>query len=183
MTLEEENLDLRSHDNVLDTAGEPGSASTPSDSASSRQTCRISHSKSRTRTQTKSKGKSVEDVENEVPQSLLIEDEEDGTTDLRAKQPLSLPPPVPGPSSRTTQAKWRVAQQEQRLHQEIPPVRSRQHFISHQGRFPGLIDPKKRATWMWANVENLDRFLAEVYDYYMGHGLWSILLSRVVKLL
>lgn len=36
---------------------------------------------------------------------------------------------------------------------------------------------------MWANVENLDQFLNEVYAYYIGHGIYSILLNRAVKLL
>lgn len=36
---------------------------------------------------------------------------------------------------------------------------------------------------MWANVDNLDQFLNEVYAYYTGHGVYSILLNRAVKLL
>ncbi|OAX81033.1 hypothetical protein ACJ72_04627 [Emergomyces africanus] len=37
--------------------------------------------------------------------------------------------------------------------------------------------------WRWANVENLDNFLADVYDYFLGNGIKSILLSRVLNLL
>ncbi|WVR06657.1 hypothetical protein IAU60_003689 [Kwoniella sp. DSM 27419] len=40
-----------------------------------------------------------------------------------------------------------------------------------------------RALWKWVNVEDLDRFLQEVYDYYKGKGIWCIVLARVLNLL
>jgi autophagy-related protein 9 len=43
--------------------------------------------------------------------------------------------------------------------------------------------PKDKAMWRWANVENLDNFLKEVYVYYLGNGIWCILLSRTLNLL
>lgn len=46
----------------------------------------------------------------------------------------------------------------------------------------GLIDPKERALWKWANVENLDNFLQEVYNYYLGNGFYCILLSRLLNM-
>lgn len=46
----------------------------------------------------------------------------------------------------------------------------------------GLIDPTQRALWKWANVENLDNFLLEVYNYYLGNGFYCILLSRLLNL-
>jgi autophagy-related protein 9 len=46
-----------------------------------------------------------------------------------------------------------------------------------------MADPKERALWRWANVENLDNFLKDVYDYFLGNGIWSITLSRVLNLL
>lgn len=46
----------------------------------------------------------------------------------------------------------------------------------------GILNPKERALWKWANVENLDRFLQDVYDYYLGSGYYCILLSRVFDL-
>ncbi len=46
-----------------------------------------------------------------------------------------------------------------------------------------MMDPKERALWMWANVENLDNFLQDVYDYFLGNGIWSVLLSRLLNLL
>ncbi|CUS06936.1 unnamed protein product [Tuber aestivum] len=45
----------------------------------------------------------------------------------------------------------------------------------------GLIDPKERALWKWANVENLDNFLNDVYDYFLGKGIWSIALHRLLN--
>lgn len=35
----------------------------------------------------------------------------------------------------------------------------------------------------WANVSNLDVFIRDVYDYYLGAGIWCILLERLLHLL
>lgn len=53
------------------------------------------------------------------------------------------------------------------------------------GQHPNLAfaDPKEKAMWRWANVENLDNFLAEVYAYYMDKGIWMIVLNRALGLL
>ncbi|KAK0822410.1 autophagy protein atg9, partial [Friedmanniomyces endolithicus] len=37
--------------------------------------------------------------------------------------------------------------------------------------------------WQYTNAQNLDAFLLEVYQYYTGHGTWSILLSQAISLL
>ncbi|KAK3062664.1 autophagy protein atg9, partial [Teratosphaeriaceae sp. CCFEE 6253] len=37
--------------------------------------------------------------------------------------------------------------------------------------------------WQYTNAQNLDAFLLEVYQYYVGHGMWSILLSKAIGLL
>ncbi|KAN0062741.1 autophagy protein atg9 [Thecaphora frezii] len=47
----------------------------------------------------------------------------------------------------------------------------------------GGLDPKQKALWMWANVDNLDAFLQEVYAYYLGKGVVCIALSRGLNLL
>ncbi|ORZ06573.1 autophagy protein Apg9-domain-containing protein [Lobosporangium transversale] len=39
------------------------------------------------------------------------------------------------------------------------------------------------AMWKWVNVENLDNFLTRVYDYYVGKGIYTILLERCLNLL
>ncbi|KAK9247987.1 autophagy protein Apg9-domain-containing protein [Lipomyces tetrasporus] len=81
------------------------------------------------------------------------------------------------------------------LHLNLPPPPSRigdplvnrrnqqqqEDEPTHQARF-GLNDPRERALWKWANVENLDNFLQEVYDYYLGNGIYSITLSRIINL-
>lgn len=37
--------------------------------------------------------------------------------------------------------------------------------------------------WRWANVEDLDNFLTELYNYYLDKGIWSITLARSLRLL
>lgn len=44
-------------------------------------------------------------------------------------------------------------------------------------------NPQAEATWLYTNAHNLDAFLLEVYQYFVQHGVWSILLSRVLTLL
>ncbi|GBC07958.1 hypothetical protein RclHR1_07800011 [Rhizophagus clarus] len=47
---------------------------------------------------------------------------------------------------------------------------------------PGM-DIRELTMWKWVNVENLDLFLAHVYSYYTGRGIYCILLSRFLNLL
>ena len=127
--------------------------------------------------------KEADEVDNEVPQSLLIEDE----TTLARKPPknrrIRLPHSVPGPSTHATEAKWQATQRGQQLHPERSPPSLQRKPNVFKGRPLTLLDPKEQAAWMWANVDNLDHFLHNVYEYYAGHGMWSILLNRLVKLL
>ncbi|KAJ5082850.1 Autophagy-related protein 9 [Penicillium argentinense] len=58
----------------------------------------------------------------------------------------------------------------------------RQWFNSQHPTFAN-IDPKRKAMWRWANVEDLDNFLKDVYTYFLGNGFWSILLDRTLNLL
>ncbi|KAH3680943.1 hypothetical protein WICMUC_000086 [Wickerhamomyces mucosus] len=46
----------------------------------------------------------------------------------------------------------------------------------------GILNPKERALWKWANVENLDNFLQDVYSYYLGNGYYCIILSKLFDL-
>ncbi|KAK9479261.1 autophagy protein Apg9-domain-containing protein [Lipomyces japonicus] len=79
------------------------------------------------------------------------------------------------------------------LHLPPPPSRIDESFHRRNGQHSqeqsihqqprlGLIDPRQRALWKWVNVENLDNFLQEVYNYYLGNGVYSIILSRVINL-
>ncbi|CAR28755.1 ZYRO0F11264p [Zygosaccharomyces rouxii] len=44
------------------------------------------------------------------------------------------------------------------------------------------LSPKERALWKWANVENLDIFLQDVYSYYLGSGYFCMVLLKVLNL-
>ena len=125
----------------------------------------------------------IDDLDDEVPQSLLFEDEREASHVPVAHQTYALPPPVPGPATHGTQARWQTTQEQQRLHHDIPtrlvPDRTKYRY----GHTISTMDPKQRAMWMWANVENLDNFLQDVYDYFVGNGIWCIFLSRLLNLL
>ncbi|KAG0195377.1 autophagy protein atg9, partial [Mortierella sp. GBA30] len=57
--------------------------------------------------------------------------------------------------------------------------RARRRFLYKR---PGM-DAAELAMWKWVNVENLDNFLAKVYYYYVGKGMYTILLERCLNLL
>lgn len=121
--------------------------------------------------------------DDEVPQSLLIEDHNSPISPLREQQPKPVSSPVPGPATKAARAKWQVTQEQQRLHTDTPRRRDKSGQPSHP--FSGLTvaSPREKALWRWANIEDLDNFLGDVYDYFLGNGIWSILLSRFLNLL
>lgn len=45
------------------------------------------------------------------------------------------------------------------------------------------LSPKERALWKWANVDNLDLFLQDAYNYYLGNGFHCIILQKVLNIL
>lgn len=45
-----------------------------------------------------------------------------------------------------------------------------------------VLDAKERAYWKWSNVENMDIFLQEIYAYFLGNGMYCIILSRIVNM-
>jgi autophagy-related protein 9 len=117
------------------------------------------------------------DEDDDVPQSLLLED---GPGRPRLD---GLPPPVPGPSTRLTREQWEATRRQQRLHDDARP--SNNPVPWGQSRRPGYLsaDPKEKALWLWVNQTDLDGFLVEVYDYYVGCGIYSILLRGFLMLL
>lgn len=125
----------------------------------------------------------ADDLDDEVPQSLLIEDGEDAASVHDGHRRAATPPFVPGSTTKASRAKWQTAQEQQRLHPEnnLRPVAGGDTM--RRGHVLGMIDPRERAMWRWANVENLDNFLKDVYDYFVGNGVWCILLSRLFYLL
>lgn len=130
-----------------------------------------------------------EDGDDDVPASLLVEGDE-ADEDLKSRLPpppqdLSDPEsPAPGPSFRE-HVSHRGSATTPRSRRRSP---RRNHWMggrSGGGQHPALamVDPKEKAMWRWANVENLDNFLKDVYIYFLGNGIWSILLSRALNLL
>ncbi|TVY13858.1 Autophagy-related protein 9 [Lachnellula arida] len=126
-----------------------------------------------------------EDGDDEVPHSLLIEGSEmPGPSSPSQPRVRQTPqpkrqPPIPGPPNRENRAHWEAAQAQQRLHQEPTPERP-QATPQRAGMLTG--SARDKAMWRWINVTNLDNFMAEVYDYYLGAGIWCILLERTVDL-
>ncbi|TID19870.1 hypothetical protein CANINC_003665 [Pichia inconspicua] len=56
------------------------------------------------------------------------------------------------------------------------------NYSQTRHHYPPL-PPQDRARWLWANVSNLDIFLADLYTYYQGNGWLCIALSRTCDLL
>lgn len=129
-----------------------------------------------------------DEADDEVPASLLIEG---GAHQMTAQDepsprqaPPSIPgPPIPGPSTREARSQWKSAQVQQRLYADGHIGQARRLRPSKRNLGLAMVDPKEKALWRWANVENLDNFLKDVYDYFLGNGIWCIMLSRVLNLL
>ena len=185
MALDEENLEAGFHDYELDDALADAAAShaAPSTRRGSSRGTSARNVHSRTRGHQSAHRGNVDELDDEVPQSLLIEDDEDIFPTSGTRQSGGIPAPVPGPTSRGTRAKWQATQDQQRLHPEDPPHARLPGIPDRRGDALGILDPKERALWMWANVENLDNFLKDVYDYFLGNGIWCILLNRLLNLL
>lgn len=62
---------------------------------------------------------------------------------------------------------------------ELIPPQNRK--LSNTPAF-NLLDPHERALWKWANVEDLDLFLQQVYSYFLGNGIYCILLNRTLNM-
>lgn len=127
--------------------------------------------------------------DDDVPASLLVEGHQDNDN-----QRTNLPPPprnhfgadasVPGPSSDANRVHWEATKTHQPLHhsntRKPHPVKG---WVLGQHPNLAMVDPKEKAMWRWANVENLDNFVRDVYTYFLGNGIWSILLTRALNLL
>lgn len=127
-----------------------------------------------------------EDGDDEVPPSLLIEDHEyppTGTTRNRQQNVQTPHEAVPGPSNRETRAHWEAVQAQQRLYQEDDIVsRTGSHTPQpSMGLLTGT--PRDKAMYRWMNIMDVDSFIKDVYNYYMGSGIWCIILGRVMDLL
>ncbi len=131
----------------------------------------------------------VEDADDEVPASLLIEGESQESSPRRTIHPASPaeipnnPIPISGPATTAARNQWEITQANQVLYPPETAQSTRLSRPSTELRGLSLADPKQKAMWRWANVENLDNFLAEVYVYYLGNGFLSIMLQRSLQML
>lgn len=188
MALDEENLAVGFQDYDPDDALADGTASqiSPSKPANPNGTVQAASRRalpSQRRRQASPRLVEADDLDDEVPLSLLIEGDEGIAPAVEHRQLRGLPPPIPGPITRGSRAKWQATQEQQRLHQDLgTTIPNRREYVRRGHPF-SMIDPKEKAMWRWANVENLDNFLKDVYDYFLGNGIWCILLSRVLNLL
>lgn len=131
-----------------------------------------------------------DDGDNEVPASLLIEPNqrdtlprpETGHGPRKTTRPRNAP--VPGPSTRRNRAQWETTKKQQRLHQDdaLPGPSTRNRVEPRVIGSSVIGTAKQKAEWRWANVDNLDSFIQNVYDYYRGNGFRCILLDRLLHL-
>jgi autophagy-related protein 9 len=129
-----------------------------------------------------------EDADDEVPASLLIEGNSRGPSRRRLDHPQRTESsdrsiPISGPATRATRDRWEAARARQLLHPDDQAHSARRTSVRPELRGLSFADPKQKAMWRWANVENLDTFLTEVYVYYLGNGFLSIMLQRTLQLL
>ena len=127
-----------------------------------------------------------DDGDNEVPASLLLECH-DGDTEA-APGPSSRggrgQPTAAIPGSSAARGQWDTAQAQQRLHNDEDFGPPRPTGGLPNSLFAGMVsgNAKKKAEWRWANVSNLDIFVKYVYDYYLGNGMWCIIVERGLHL-
>ena len=168
LTVDEENLGVGFEDLLPDDAVHEGDASQAKFSQLDRKrrirpTRSLSSAEERDRNSNLIERPYTDDADGDVPQSLLLENE------LHQLPPRPSEEPFPD----------RQASQTEQSRPEVPAI-PRSIPRSYTG---GIIDPRERALWRWANVENLDTFLKDVYDYFMGNGIYSIMLSKILNLL
>ncbi len=129
---------------------------------------------------TKGKGR-AEEEEEDVPESLLLDDKREPPASRPSSQRL------PSNSQVRTEAQWKAAQQQHGLHTSRSPRHTRPGSARPRSSAATATvaqrDPQAAAMWQYTNAQNLDAFLLEVYQYYTGHGTWSILLSQAISLL
>ncbi|KAI1452953.1 APG9-domain-containing protein [Annulohypoxylon moriforme] len=189
MDLDEQNLAHHFHDEELDNADGLGledshvstprsPVATPSDAR--RGPLRLGRQEGRPRWLMQE-----DDGDNDVPASLLVEGHDATTPNPHPQRASPRQARNTTRSNRRIQAQWETAQAHQRLHQDdeygLPPGQRQADGTTRRSGFTG--SPKDKAMFRWANVSNLDVFIRDVYDYYLGAGMWCILLERFLHLL
>ena len=189
LVIDEENLredftDLDPQDVHLNTSLVPGEHVEYNDSGSPVRTRKRQAKWSRQPKwyKTGHKLRDVEEADDDVPASLLIEGTEP-TSQPTEIDVSSLPPPPSATTDHVSRRQWDQATSPQAAHgggsrpqstpvQAVPVLKTMAAF-----------DPKEKAMYRWINVEDLDSFLFEVYNYYENHGYWSTNLQRLYGLL
>lgn len=128
------------------------------------------------------------DADDDVPASLLIEDDEHTQHPSPLQQRTNTLPSrhgtgaVPGPSTREMRSRWEAAQAHQQLHRDDVAQQSGKTRSSKSKPSFVMGSRYDKAMYRWANVRNLDNFVGDVYDYYRGAGIYCILLNRALNL-
>ncbi|KAK5169025.1 autophagy protein atg9 [Saxophila tyrrhenica] len=117
------------------------------------------------------------DEDDDVPESLILDDKGEGPANRASSRPTDQDPRT------RAEAQWKAAQETHGLHADRPRPVSRQYQTRSNTAPAPQADPEVDAMWLYANASNLDAFLLEVYQYYVEHGVWSILLSRAISLM
>lgn len=127
-----------------------------------------------------------QDDEDEEQDEGVVYDEEDEEAGLMdQRRGSSSPAPSRGGGGRAPHRKVGgsiIADLADRVRRKADRIRRQDTGARKRQAMRGL-DPKERALWNWANVDNLDEFLQEVYSYYIGKGIFCIALSRALNLL
>lgn len=129
-----------------------------------------------------------DDGDNEVPASLLVEPQQRealrGTENSPRRIIRPRNTPVSGPSTRKNRAQRDTTKTQQRLHQDdtLPGPSGRNRVEPRMIGSTVIGTAKQKAEWRWANVDNLDNYIQNVYDYYIGNGFRPILLDRLLHL-
>lgn len=120
-----------------------------------------------------------QDEEEDVPESLLLE-RKGKPTPKRGDTPKTRD------AGRTrTDEQWDKMQQQHKLHSSNvlhiagnAPQRPGNDPIASP---PARPNPQANAMWTFTNASNIDAFLQEAYQYFVGHGMQSILLARFLS--
>ncbi|KAK5705870.1 autophagy protein atg9 [Elasticomyces elasticus] len=124
-------------------------------------------------------GKKRAEEDEDVPESLLLDDKRKHAASHQAPQQ------PPESSQVRTEAQWRATQQQHTLHASRAPRQVRPRSAKPRSSTGAVTqgDPRAAAMWQYTNAQTLDALLLEVYQYYTGHGMVSILLSQALSLL
>ncbi len=126
-----------------------------------------------------------EDPDEDVPASLLIENNSEPTQRLDAMAGVTTqgtmePTTWRTPSPATHRARWETAKRQQQLYRDDSSPGAQPRSVMAGTRLGGR---RERALWRWVNTSSLDTFMRDVYDYYEGGGMWCILCSNALWLL